>query len=233
MSAHSPTACSGAAAPIQGAAELVAQARRSQALLKDLSAARDDVLAPVDLNRILRLLLANQSAMMSVLAQVSGGGSGLTAPSQQLPSALTTDSPAAPAPAPAPEPTAGEPTAGEPAAGETSGPETSASLAEQFLGVLDLVRGAAARGFVEAFDHRDKDFAKGLEKLNRWTEGTGGTPFQVREDRAYLNLGSSAEGAQRYEKNLMERMGFSRRIGRLTISGLEGEVVVYERPQAP
>lgn len=89
-----------------------------------------------------------------------------------------------------------------------------------------------ARSFVEAFDNRDKDYAKGLEKLNRWVNGgQSGTPFQWRGDRAYLNLnGAAAEGVRRYEQQLMKRMGFSRRLGRLVVPDLKGDIVVYERP---
>lgn len=217
MSAQGPRACSNSshAPAIRGAADLLTHAQRSRALLEDLSAARDDVLAPVDLNRILRLLLSNQAALLAALAE----GAGQVADGAEVPLAAE----------PAASLSEGASSQGSPLASEPTS-ALPASLAEQYLGVRDAVSGGMARIYVEAFDHRDNDFEKGLDKLNRWTEGTGGTPFQVREDRAYLNLGSSAESAQRYEKNLMERMGFSRRIGRLVISGLEGEVVVYERP---
>lgn len=170
-------------------------AERSESLLTDLSSTRDDVLAPVDLNRMLRQVLTNQAALLRAMA----GG---------LPSVAAS-----------PEPGAGEPV-----------PAAPPSNAEAFLGVKEAVSEIRTRACVAAFDHRDQDFDSGLEKLNRWTEGNGGTPFQVREDVAYLNVGSSAESAQRYEKNLMERMGFNRRLGRLAISGLLGEIVVYERP---
>lgn len=169
-------------------------AERSESLLADLSSTRDDVLAPVDLNRMLRQVLTNQAALLRTLA---GGDLSALGSSEQV----------AEEPAPAAPP----------------------SNAEVFLGVKNAVVESRTRVYVAAFDHRDQDFDAGLEKLNRWTEGNGGTPFQVREDVAYLNVGSSAESAQRYEKNLMERMGFNRRLGRLTVSGLSGEIVVYER----
>ncbi|MGE0709776.1 MAG: hypothetical protein AB7N76_21855 [Planctomycetota bacterium] len=103
--------------------------------------------------------------------------------------------------------------------------------AVELLGTMAAIEGRLARELVAAFDHRDRDYDKGLEKLIRWTEGTGGTPFQLRGERAYLNVGgSSREGVQSYEQNLMKRMGFVRRLGRLVIPGLDGEVVIYERP---
>ncbi|MBL4844841.1 MAG: hypothetical protein JKY65_04875 [Planctomycetes bacterium] len=179
-------------------------ADRSEALLGDLSSTRDDLLAPVDLNRMLRQLLTNQIAL---LRAISGGAS--------APAPVGVESkPAKVAEVPEQEP---------------SSPEQPTSNAEAFLGVEEKVSESQSRRFVEFFDHRDQDFAKGLEKLNRWTDGQGGTPFQVREDVAFLNVGCSEGGAQRYEKNLMGRMGFNRRLGRLAISGLQGEIVVYER----
>lgn len=180
--------------PTDSSSALRALAERSESLLADLASARDDVLAPVDLNRMLRQVLTNQAALLRTMA----GG-------------------ALPSPAPR-ELGAEEPAPAEPPC-----------KAEVFLGVKVALGETRSRVCVAAFDHRDRDFNSGLEKLNRWTEGNGGTPFQVREDVAYLNVGSSAESAQRYEKNLMERMGFNRRLGRLAISGLSGEIVVYER----
>ena len=69
-------------------------------------------------------------------------------------------------------------------------------------------------------------------ELNRWIGGgQAGTPFQWRGDRAYLNLsGAGPAGVRKYEEQLMNRMGFSRRLGRLAVSELTGEIVVYERP---
>lgn len=168
-------------------------------MLADLSSSRDDVLAPVDLNRMLRQLLTNQAALLRVLS----GEAASSLPTSEGASAVEVASEPVPAGIP--------------------------SNAEAFLGVKKTLGEGMSRARVAAFDHRDRDFASGLEKLNRWTEGTGGTPFQVREDVAYLNVGSSADSAQRYEKNLMERMGFNCRLGRLTAPGLVGEIVVYER----
>lgn len=109
---------------------------------------------------------------------------------------------------------------------------TEASLAEEILGESRTIPPAVARSLVEAFDNRDKDYDKGLTKLNRWVGGgSSGTPFQWREDKAYLNLsGLSPSAILRYEKQLMSRMGFRRRLGRLHVPDLKGEVVVYERP---
>ena len=110
-------------------------------------------------------------------------------------------------------------------------PSEPESYAYAWLGEARVVPFYVARGFVEAFDNRDKDFDKGLEKLNRWVSGSGGTPIQYRADRAYLNVhAGSAHSVKNYEVQLMERMGFSRRLGRLEVEGLDGEVVVYERP---
>lgn len=106
------------------------------------------------------------------------------------------------------------------------------ALAEQVLQEKRILSKAQARVFIEQFDNRDKDYEKGLHKLNRWLEGgTSGTPFQLRGDRAYLNLqGGSPTWLRKNEEQLMTRMGFSRRIGRLDAPGLTGEIVVYERP---
>ena len=106
------------------------------------------------------------------------------------------------------------------------------SLAAELLNETRILEAGLARACVAQFDNRDNDYAKGLEKLNRWTAGgTGGTPFQWRGERAYLNVnGASPSGVRNYDEQLMNRMGFSRRIGRLVVPGLQGEVVVYERP---
>lgn len=113
---------------------------------------------------------------------------------------------------------------------EEGGPATSRT--ESVLKESRQVPKTLAREFVQDFDNRDKDYDKGLEKLNRWVDGgSSGTPFQWRGNRAYLNLGGlSDEAALRYEQQLMTRMGFSRRLGRLTVPELRGEVVLYERP---
>ena len=188
--------------PTDSSSALRALAERSESLLADLSSSRDDVLAPVDLNRMLRQVLTNQAALLRTMA--GGDLSDLNLASQAVSAS-----------------------AGQGA--EEQAPAGPPSNAEAFLGVKEALGEGRSRACVAAFDHRDRDFNSGLEKLNRWTEGNGGTPFQVREDVAYLNVGSSADSAQRYEKNLMERMGFNRRLGRLTTPGLSGEIVVYER----
>lgn len=106
------------------------------------------------------------------------------------------------------------------------------SLAESVLSEVRNVSPALARTFIERFDNRDKIYEKGLEKLNRWVSGgASGTPFQWRGDMAYLNLnGAAPAGVRKYEEQLMKRMGFSRRLGRLAVPQLDGEIVVYERP---
>ncbi len=105
------------------------------------------------------------------------------------------------------------------------------SLAESLLQETKTLPGSLARVVVELFDNRDKDYAKGLDKLNRWVSGGAGTPFQWRGERAYLNLNGAGKAAvKNYEEQLMTRMGFSKRLGRLVVPGLLGEIVVYERP---
>jgi hypothetical protein len=139
-----------------------------------------------------------------------------------------------------PEPAAPSfPTSAEPAAAEAAPDSASpaaaeapaVSLAESLLQETKTLPGSLARVVVELFDNRDKDYAKGLDKLNRWVSGGAGTPFQWRGERAYLNLNGAGKAAvKNYEEQLMTRMGFSKRLGRLVVPGLLGEIVVYERP---
>lgn len=205
-------------------ARLERLAQRSEELLEDLDHARGDVLSVSDLNRTLKQVLRNQVEILRSL-------SAAPAPIVALASA---------APAPATSEVrvegdglsldAGEPEAGDPASSDPASSDP-ATRAEALLGVTATIMGARARQAVADFDHRDKDFDKGLAKLKSWTEGGSGTPFQLRGDRAYLNInGSSPEGVKSYEKNLMQRMGFARRLGVLEVEGLVGEVVLYERP---
>lgn len=119
--------------------------------------------------------------------------------------------------------------AGEAASSTSAAAELS--VAEQVLREARVLSVHMARSVVEAFDNRDKNYDKGLEKLNRWVSGGAGTPFQWRGDRAYLNPnGAGAAAVKNYEEQLMSRMGFSRRLGRLVVPGLQGEVIIYERP---
>lgn len=113
-----------------------------------------------------------------------------------------------------------------PAVHTSETPEGDDALSEK-----RVVPPTLAKVFVERFDNQDRDFEKGLVKLNRWVSaGTGGTPFQMRDDWAYLNLkGASPAGVRNYEEQLMKRMGFGRRVGRLELPGLVGDIVVYER----
>lgn len=138
--------------------------------------------------------------------------------------------PAAPTFAPAPAAEAASPPADAPAT--PGAPEApGVSLAESLLQETRTLPGSLARVVVELFDNRDKDYGKGLDKLNRWVSGGAGTPFQWRGERAYLNLNGAGKAAvKNYEEQLMTRMGFSRRLGRLVVPGLLGEIVVYERP---
>lgn len=188
-------------------------AQRSEELLEDLDHARGDVLSVSDLNRTLKQVLRNQVEILRSLA---------AAPAPIVTLDVTT---AAPTPATATEESE---TDEEDSADSATDPS---SRSEALLGVTVAIMGARARQAVADFDHRDKDFDRGLAKLKSWTEGGSGTPFQLRGDRAYLNVnGSSPEGVKSYEKNLMQRMGFARRLGRLDVEGLAGEVVLYERP---
>jgi hypothetical protein len=126
------------------------------------------------------------------------------------------DPPASSASAPAQEGAAAAPAAG--------------TVAELFAAVRALPQ-VIARTLVELFDNRDKDYTKGLDKLNRWVDGGAGTPFQLRGDRAFLNARAAGAPAMRnYEEQLMSRMGFSLRLGRLVVPGFIGDVIVYERP---
>lgn len=118
------------------------------------------------------------------------------------------------------------------ASAATAAPPPGTSYAEAWLNEKRTVPSHLARQFVCQFDNRDKDYDKGLDKLNRWVAaGSAGTPFQWRGDQAYLSLsGAAASSIRNYEDQLMTRMGFSRRLGRLDVPGLEGEIVIYERP---
>ena len=220
-------------------ARLERLAQRSEELLEDLDHARGDVLSVSDLNRTLKQVLRNQveilrslsAAPAPILALASAAPAPATSEVRVEGDGLSLD---------AGEPEAGDPASSDPASSDpassdpaSSDPASSdpATRAEALLGVTATIMGARARQAVADFDHRDKDFDKGLAKLKSWTEGGSGTPFQLRGDRAYLNInGSSPEGVKSYEKNLMQRMGFARRLGVLEVEGLVGEVVLYERP---
>lgn len=203
-------------------------AERTRELIEDMDRAHPELLSIAELNRALRQILANQAALLESQAR-----------------AELTVSQAAARPqikvTPAPTPAAEEPAeAAEDAVEDdddddgldASSPASAGDRQETVLGPLKTVPGYVARQFIEQFDNRDKDYDKGLEKMNRWiAAGTSGTPFQWRGDRAYLNLnGAGSTSARNYQEQLMTRMGFSRRVGRLEVPGLEGEVVVYERP---
>ena len=210
-------------------ARLERLAQRSEELLEDLDHARGDVLSVSDLNRTLKQVLRNQveilrslsAAPAPILALASAAPAPATSEVRVEGDGLSLD---------AGEPEAGDPASSDPASSDPASSDP-ATRAEALLGVTATIMGARARQAVADFDHRDKDFDKGLAKLKSWTEGGSGTPFQLRGDRAYLNInGSSPEGVKSYEKNLMQRMGFARRLGVLEVEGLVGEVVLYERP---
>ncbi len=94
--------------------------------------------------------------------------------------------------------------------------------------VVELPR---ARSIIEEFDNRDHLYDRGLEKLNSWVAGgRGALPFQKRDSHAYLNRGANSEAMiARIESELMGREGFTRRLGKLKVEGLSGDILVYER----
>lgn len=98
-------------------------------------------------------------------------------------------------------------------------------------GADPIVDGARARAIVEEFDNRDHTFERGLEKLNSWISGgRGALPFQKRDVHAYLNRSANSEAMiARIESELMGREGYSRRLGRLKVDGLDGDILVYEK----
>ncbi|MBX3468270.1 MAG: hypothetical protein KF878_15470 [Planctomycetes bacterium] len=214
-------------------AHLSRLAARTRELVADLEATRADVLSPADLNRALRQLLRNQAEIIDALARTGRAAAPAAAPEpeQAAPepepvNALLVATPAAP---PATNGAAAHAIVVEPAAPADDAPATP--LSERLLDERRTLPKHIARSVVEEFDNRDKSYEKGLDKLNRWVAGGAGTPFQWRGDRAYLNLNGAGEAAvKNYEDQLMSRMGFSRRLGRLDVPGLQGEVIIYERP---
>lgn len=115
-------------------------------------------------------------------------------------------------------------------ASTTSATTTSATTAAS-TETEPCVDGARARAIVEEFDNRDHTFERGLDKLNSWIAGgKGALPFQKRETHAYLNRSASSEAMiARVESELMGREGFTRRLGKLKVDGLVGDILVYER----
>lgn len=204
--------------------------RVTRELVEDLDGGRPELLSVSDLNRALRQVLRNQVAILDALAA-------LAAPEPAAPSAssspgevvavrtFSADAELAPRNGHGRRAEPEEQGGGAPAAG-------GGSRAGVLVGETRELDPHLARVCVEQFDNRDQSYERGLEKLNRWTSGgTGGTPYQWRGDRAYLNLTeASPTGAKTYEEQLTQRMGFSRRLGRLVVPGLLGEIVVYERP---
>ncbi|MCO5169393.1 MAG: hypothetical protein M9894_23870 [Planctomycetes bacterium] len=226
-------------------AHLARLAERTRELVADLEATRADVLSLADLNRALRQLLRNQAELLDVLARAP-----MAPAAEQRASGRVAATPDAPEPEPVVslEPAPLVPAAASPLNGAAThaaaveaviaaGADAPADddddrpLAVRLLDEKRVLPHHIARSVVEAFDNRDKSYDKGLDKLNRWVAGGAGTPFQWRGDRAYLNLnGAGAAAVKNYEEQLMSRMGFSRRLGRLDVPGLQGEVIIYERP---
>lgn len=99
---------------------------------------------------------------------------------------------------------------------------------------IKSVTGPRARAVVCEFDNRDREFARGLSKLNAWLSAGGlGLPFQKRDAHAYLNTGALSEAMLAHvERELQTREGFPYKLGRLVIDGLQGEVVIYGRAPA-
>ncbi|HZV01017.1 MAG TPA: hypothetical protein VFF73_30155 [Planctomycetota bacterium] len=116
-----------------------------------------------------------------------------------------------------------------PRAAEAEAPQVPAPTTP----VVGEVDGDRARAIVEEFDNRDHMFDRGLEKLNSWIAGgRGALPFQKRENHAYLNRTANSEAMiARIETELMSREGFTVRLGRLKVDGLEGEILVYGKIQ--
>lgn len=197
-------------APPESLLDLAAETRALVQRLESNLRANPERLSIASFNQAVARTLRNQVAILEVLSRLIGagreGGTRAPVPADAVADGsddvdVTPDQPIRiPAPAPAP---------GAPA---------------------PQVAGFPARTFVEAFDNRDRSFDRGLEKLNLWVGGGGGTPFQYRGTRAYLNVsGLGPDNVLRFEELLMERMGFSIRLGRLVIDGLRGEIVVYEK----
>jgi hypothetical protein len=120
--------------------------------------------------------------------------------------------------------------AGSSKTAEVEAPQAPASTTPP---LLSEVEGDRARAIVEEFDNRDHMFERGLEKLNSWIAGgRGALPFQKRENHAYLNRTANSEAMiARIETELMSREGFTVRLGRLKVDGLEGEILVYGKIQ--
>jgi hypothetical protein len=239
--------------------ELRRLGEQTRGLLDDLESGRQDLLSVPDLNRALRQLLRNQAAILEVLTSAGlGAGPEPTAKPDETATAERSspritlrekvgekrEEPQAPRHDLKPLEIVEEleeRVERDPAQTESQAPEEvdaggqevgvpSRSKTVEVLKEEREVTGAVARTFVEEFDNRDKDYDKGLAKLNRWVAGRGGTPFQWRGDRAYLNAYVGGPNALRnYEEQLRERLGFGRRLGRLVVPGLDGEIVVYER----
>lgn len=234
-------------------------ADRTRELVLDLETQRADVLSVADLNRALRQVLRNQVAILDALAggaqaaapsiRVTATAKAAAAPASgngaegkngaakhdagvgvwSATDAREREADVAAAPAEAACAAAPAPAVDD--APAPAAPTDKDPAIEQLLQESRVLPTHLARGIVEEFDNRDKSYEKGLEKLNRWVSGGAGTPFQWRGDRAYLNLnGAGPAAVKNYEEQLMSRMGFSRRLGRLVVPGLQGEVIIYERP---
>jgi hypothetical protein len=67
-----------------------------------------------------------------------------------------------------------------------------------------------------------------VAEINRWL--ASGTIFQIRGGLAFLNLRSM--GGQKADefRGHIRRMGFSEELGRLTVEGIEGDVMLFRKP---
>lgn len=211
--------------------------RNTRDLLEEMETSRQDLLSVVELNRALKQVLTNQAAILEALAAAPASPEVKVSPveaSRVDAVAGALDVAAAHRNGNGAVVVRAKAEAVESASdreSDASEPERDGPRAVQVLGEEREVDRGAAFLYVEAFDNRDQSFDRGLEKLNAWISGGGGTPYQWRGDRAYLNVSvASPAGLLAYEEQLMNRMGFSRRIGRLVVPGLVGEIVVYERP---
>lgn len=97
--------------------------------------------------------------------------------------------------------------------------------------VDDLTKAESARA-LQAFDNRDHNLKRGLQKMNDWLSGVTGTPFQHRPQQhfAFLRVsGLSADKILDRERDLKRYTRLTQRLGRLKYEGLEGEVWLYGR----
>lgn len=114
--------------------------------------------------------------------------------------------------------------------GETPGAPTSAPkdapapLPEEpppdFTARFGEADAALAREAIAAFP---------VEEVKRWLGS--GTIFQIRGALAFLNLRSMGGVKVDELRSHIKRMGFADEVGRLVVAGLEGEVLLFRKPE--